>query len=290
MILICVTLNEGWFWFWFLNEGQGQYNEHVMHPHAWGSHHAKFDDDDLNSFGGIACEGHRHTDTVSVLYIKKSPVLFLAWGWPALWWPCPYDTPPWSAGPAAGRSHLHSTTWQTVRVHHCLTWDHNMSNNLWLCTSLSHLNITNIKQPMYIALTCRSHVKQPVYIILSPEHRNISNNLCTSPSHLNIATCQLVYVAISHAQHMSNDSCLSPSHLPSFEKAKLACEQHPNCWRQGYTCKPLTLVTREEYPQSGLVQLSQHGVHVLAVLSETWQFGGVITFWATANNNAVIHL
>ena len=47
---MCVTLNEG----------QGQYNWHVMHAHVQGSHLAKFDDVDLNSFQGIACEGHTH--------------------------------------------------------------------------------------------------------------------------------------------------------------------------------------------------------------------------------------
>ena len=55
MIKICVTLNED----------QGQYNEHMMHYHVSGSHHAKFDDDDFNRFRGIAREGqtHMHTDT-----------------------------------------------------------------------------------------------------------------------------------------------------------------------------------------------------------------------------------
>ena len=42
---------------------QGQYNSHMMHSHVWGSHHAKFDDDDFNSFQGITCEGHTHTLT-----------------------------------------------------------------------------------------------------------------------------------------------------------------------------------------------------------------------------------
>ena len=32
-----------------------------MHSHIWGRHRAKFDDDDFNSFRGIACEGHKHT-------------------------------------------------------------------------------------------------------------------------------------------------------------------------------------------------------------------------------------
>ena len=36
MINICLTLHEG----------QGQYNEHVMHSHVWGSHSANVDDDD----------------------------------------------------------------------------------------------------------------------------------------------------------------------------------------------------------------------------------------------------
>ena len=37
-----------------------------MHYHVWGSYHAKFDDDDFNTFQGIACEGHTydtHTHT-----------------------------------------------------------------------------------------------------------------------------------------------------------------------------------------------------------------------------------
>ena len=34
-----------------------------MHSHVWGSHRAKFDDDDFNNFGGIACEGQTHTHT-----------------------------------------------------------------------------------------------------------------------------------------------------------------------------------------------------------------------------------
>ena len=45
-----------------LNEGQGQYNQHVMHSGVWGRHHAKLDDDDFNSFWVIACQGHTHTD------------------------------------------------------------------------------------------------------------------------------------------------------------------------------------------------------------------------------------
>ena len=37
-----------------------------MHSQVWGSHRAKFDDDDLRSFLGIDCEGtHRHTHTDS---------------------------------------------------------------------------------------------------------------------------------------------------------------------------------------------------------------------------------
>ena len=60
MIKICVTLNES----------QGQYNEHVMHSHVWGIHHAKFDDDDFNSFWGTACEGHTHTQTQGVVYVN----------------------------------------------------------------------------------------------------------------------------------------------------------------------------------------------------------------------------
>ena len=46
---------------------QGQYNEHVMHYHVWGSHPATFEDDAINSFWGIDCEGqthrHRHRQT-----------------------------------------------------------------------------------------------------------------------------------------------------------------------------------------------------------------------------------
>ena len=52
MIKICVTLNEG----------QGQYNEHVTHSHLWGIHHVKFDKD-FDGFQGIACKGDTHTHT-----------------------------------------------------------------------------------------------------------------------------------------------------------------------------------------------------------------------------------
>ena len=45
-----------------LDEGQGQYNYHLMHSHVWGSHRAKFDDDCFNRVGGIASEGHTETD------------------------------------------------------------------------------------------------------------------------------------------------------------------------------------------------------------------------------------
>ena len=44
-----------------LNWGQCEYNSHVMHSHIRGNHRAKLDDDDFNSFRGIACEGHAHT-------------------------------------------------------------------------------------------------------------------------------------------------------------------------------------------------------------------------------------
>ena len=47
-----------------------------MHSHVRGSHRAKFDDDDFNSFRGIACEGRadRHTDRLgsSTLLFAKS--------------------------------------------------------------------------------------------------------------------------------------------------------------------------------------------------------------------------
>ena len=38
-----------------------------MHSHVWGSHSAKFDDDDFNSFRRIACDAqtNTHTDSVS---------------------------------------------------------------------------------------------------------------------------------------------------------------------------------------------------------------------------------
>ena len=35
----------------------------MIYSHVWGSHSAKFDDDDFNSFWGIACVGHTHTHT-----------------------------------------------------------------------------------------------------------------------------------------------------------------------------------------------------------------------------------
>ena len=58
MIKICVNLNEG----------QGQYNEHVMH------YHAKFDGDDFHSFRGIVCEGHtQETDTHTHTQIETLP-------------------------------------------------------------------------------------------------------------------------------------------------------------------------------------------------------------------------
>ena len=38
----------------------------MMHAHIRGSNRAKFDDDDdFNSFRGIACEGHTHRQTYS---------------------------------------------------------------------------------------------------------------------------------------------------------------------------------------------------------------------------------
>ena len=43
-----------------MNEGQGQYNLHMMHFYVRGSHRAKFDNN-FNSFQGIACEGHTQT-------------------------------------------------------------------------------------------------------------------------------------------------------------------------------------------------------------------------------------
>ena len=36
-----------------------------MHYHIWGSYHAKFGDDDFNSFLGIAGEGHTHRQTLA---------------------------------------------------------------------------------------------------------------------------------------------------------------------------------------------------------------------------------
>ena len=36
-----------------------------MHSHPRGSHRAKFDDDDINSFRLIACEGHAHTRLIA---------------------------------------------------------------------------------------------------------------------------------------------------------------------------------------------------------------------------------
>ena len=47
---------------------QGPKKWYVMHNHVWDSQHAKFDDDDLNSFPGIACEGH--TDRQGLVYRK----------------------------------------------------------------------------------------------------------------------------------------------------------------------------------------------------------------------------
>ena len=46
-----------------LNKGQGQYNSHVMRYHVRGRPRAKLDDDDFNSFWGIACEGNTHKQT-----------------------------------------------------------------------------------------------------------------------------------------------------------------------------------------------------------------------------------
>ena len=55
------------------DDGQGQYNYHVMHSHVWGNLCAKFDDDDINSFRGIACEGHTqaHTETRPRLHFEN---------------------------------------------------------------------------------------------------------------------------------------------------------------------------------------------------------------------------
>ena len=44
---------------------QGQYNSHAMHYHVSGSYHAKFDDDDCNSFRGIV---HRHMLKMCTLF------------------------------------------------------------------------------------------------------------------------------------------------------------------------------------------------------------------------------
>ena len=44
-----------------------------MHYHVWGGHHAKFDDDDFNTFRGIACEGQTHRKKQTwVGYLPKS--------------------------------------------------------------------------------------------------------------------------------------------------------------------------------------------------------------------------
>ena len=71
MIKICVILNEG----------QGQYNEHMMHSRVWGSHCANIDDDDFNSFREIACEGqtHRH-GLVYVNFFRHNEVWVAAYG------------------------------------------------------------------------------------------------------------------------------------------------------------------------------------------------------------------
>ena len=55
MIKICVTFNEG----------QDAF-----------SCHAKFDDDDLNSFRGIVYEGQTDTHTYKLIYIKICKVAF----------------------------------------------------------------------------------------------------------------------------------------------------------------------------------------------------------------------
>ena len=34
-----------------------------MHPHIWGSHRAKLDDNDFNSVRGTACEEHTDSQT-----------------------------------------------------------------------------------------------------------------------------------------------------------------------------------------------------------------------------------
>ena len=63
-----------------LNDGQGQYNEHVMYSHVWGNHRAKVDDDDLNDdFRGIRLRGtdthteDTHTQT-QVVFLKCDPL------------------------------------------------------------------------------------------------------------------------------------------------------------------------------------------------------------------------
>ena len=67
MVKICVTLNEG----------QGHYNEHMMHSHVWGSYHAKFDDDDYNIFQAITCKGQSHTHTNTLTSMLTFAVLRL---------------------------------------------------------------------------------------------------------------------------------------------------------------------------------------------------------------------
>ena len=67
MIKICVTLNEG----------QSQNNEFGVHSHVWGSHSAKFDDDELKnseeSLGGRDTQTDAHVDTAPcVLTFSKS--------------------------------------------------------------------------------------------------------------------------------------------------------------------------------------------------------------------------
>ena len=47
-------------------------NTCVMHYHVWSSNRAKLDDDDLNGFRGIACEGHTHTQGRQKVFISKS--------------------------------------------------------------------------------------------------------------------------------------------------------------------------------------------------------------------------
>ena len=41
-----------------------------MHSHVLGSHRAKFEDDDFNSFRGIACEGQ--IDTIDTWFLTPS--------------------------------------------------------------------------------------------------------------------------------------------------------------------------------------------------------------------------